>query len=138
MLLSLGNDMRIVMCLFLISSGIVLGESSEGMASSCKRVTEGIRDGERVTLRNNFETGNCWGAFGVIEATTTLSLKGETKRLFRICSPKGSTRTQYIAIFMAFLKRNPRKLNEDFWIVALDALREAFPGEPNPTPYVLR
>ena len=109
----------------------VLAESTEEMLSSCRRLAEANVANTEVELPQDFETGRCWGAFAVIQKVTALVIAPSKQPALLVCSPSESTRTQYIAIFVEYTKRNPRRLNEDFFFVALTALREAFPcGKP--------
>jgi len=58
----------------------------------------------------------------------TVLISRETKlRLFGACTPATSTRTQLIAIFVNYAKRNPQRYSEEFADVVFDALAEAFP-----------
>jgi len=73
----------------------------------------------------------CWGAFSVIQDETRW-IEETGKRQFGICTPEHSTRTQLIAIFVDYAKRNPSKYSDEFHIVVAAALQEAFPCRAQP------
>jgi hypothetical protein len=104
-----------------------LAESTEEMLSSCRRVAEGKVGNGDVTFQPDFETGMCWGAFAALQKVTNIALAPGKQPALGVCGPKDSTRTQDIAIFIDFVRRNPQRLHEDFVLVAYDALRAAFP-----------
>ena len=106
-----------------------MAESSEEMLSSCKKWADArVVDKDKVLMPPDFESGKCWGAFATIQSTVVLS-NGKT-RIHGVCAPPNGTRTQLIAIFAEYATRNPRLLNEDFILVAIEALRDAFPCAP--------
>jgi hypothetical protein len=47
--------------------------------------------------------------------------------VFGVCAPSESTRTQLIAIFVDYVKRNPKTMSDKFFFTARAALTEAFP-----------
>jgi hypothetical protein len=102
-------------------------ETTEEMLSACRPITESKVADARVYLPHTLEAGICWGAFSVIQDETRWADPQSGERHFGICSSEQSTRTQLIAIFVEYAKRNPSKYAEEFLNVALDALREAFP-----------
>ena len=126
--------MRLMLLLFIATAGLARAESTEEMLSSCGKLAEAkVQDGQ-VMVPQDFESGRCWGAFGVllnltrlIKIDETKRLQDDTKRILGVCSSKENTRTQAIAIFVEYARRNPSLFHEEFWIVALDALKAAFP-----------
>jgi hypothetical protein len=99
------------------------------MLSSCKVLAGDVRllGDNKIWMPTDFESGKCWGAFATLQAAI-VRIVGESKTpVFGVCSPENSTRTQLISIFVEYAKKNPRFLNEDFFTVAIRALREAFP-----------
>lgn len=96
-------------------------ESTGEMLSSCRELADAKVTGDKITMRRDYSTGLCWGAFGSLRAAV------RARSFFRICAPANSTRSQLIAVFVEYAKRSPQRLHEDFLDVALEALRGAFP-----------
>jgi Ssp1 endopeptidase immunity protein Rap1a len=127
--------------LALVTASLGLAESAEEMLSSCKLLADAKVSNGQVTLPKDFESGRCWGAFGTFQDLARTSMPRppalREEPVFGFCAPSSSTRTQYIAIFVEYARRNPKRLNEDFFDVALDALVDAFPCSP-PCAFCLR
>jgi len=98
------------------------------MLSACKKLADDTRvlDDGKILMPTDFESGKCWGAFATYQSMISLTTLDGKTRVLGVCAPANSTRTQIIAIFVEYARRNPRRLNEDFILVALDALRDAF------------
>ena len=105
--------------------------SAEEMLSACRdlpaaRVTDG-----GTSIPQNFDSGMCWGAFGVLQTVIGIVHVDERdktySRVLGVCVPSGVTRTQLIAIFVDYAKRNPQRYHEEFFFVVKDALKAAFP-----------
>lgn len=92
------------------------------MFSSCKPLTDAQIKGDTVVLPPGFESGMCWGAFSALQRLIVKAYDGQP--IFRVCAPPKSTRIQ---LFVEYARRNPQRLHEDFFDVAVDALRAAFP-----------
>ena len=113
--------------LLFLAAPLSRAETVEEMLSACRpiaeaRVSEGV-----VVLPQSHEAGVCWGAFAVVQHLTTWAEAKTGKRHFGVCNSANSTRTQLIAIFVEYAKRNPRRYSEDFSDVVFEALEEAFP-----------
>jgi hypothetical protein len=120
---------RFVLLVFLPLGAVSLAfaDSTGEMLSSCKKVAEGKVENGQAVFQPDFDTGKCWGAFASLQVVTNIIVPPGKQPTFGICGPKGSTRTQDIAIFIEYAQRNPQRLHENFVFVALDALRLAFP-----------
>jgi hypothetical protein len=124
----LARRTSLAVVLLLASVGTASAESTAEMLSSCKSLSEAAVTGDRVTVTKDFPSGMCWGAFAVVQrviATTYRS--GQTVFTVGVCAPTESKRTQLIAVFVDYARRNPQRLHEDFFAVATDALTVAFP-----------
>jgi hypothetical protein len=99
------------------------------MLSSCKKLADDVKllENDKILMPTDFESGKCWGAFATFQSMISLIYIDGKTRIHGVCAPPNGTRTRVIAIFVEYARRNPRRLNEDFILVALDALREAFP-----------
>ncbi len=109
----------------LFSGNIAIAETAEEMLSACRDVSKAeIINKEEASFRQDFHTGMCWGAFAVLQEISR-HVK-ENKRIYHVCTPPKSTRTQLISVFVNYAEKNPQRLHEDFFHVAMDSLREAF------------
>jgi hypothetical protein len=111
----------------LLAAAIGRAESAEEMLSSCRPLAKAKVLGEKVAFAQNFQTGTCWAAFGVLQRVSRFVDSNDKPRLSIGCAPANSTRTQLIAIFVDYVQKNPQRLNEDFVDVAMIALETAFP-----------
>src|ERR1700722_6548286 len=104
-------------------------ETAERMLSACKGVSEAkMTDDDHVQLPEDMDTGMCWGAFSVIDTAFRLAdvIKPATSTTPALIRPplkacfagKKISRTQEVAIFVDYAKRNPQRLHEDFFFVA--------------------
>ena len=117
--------MRLAFILLVFMACAAWGETAEEMRSSCGKVVEASVTEGKVALPTDFESGRCWGAFASIQRA--IAARSAGAHILRVCAPENSTRTQLIAIFIDFVKLNPKLMSEDFFITAVDSLRQAFP-----------
>lgn len=103
-------------------------QTAQQMLSACRALAKANVTAEGVAVPQDFDSGVCWGAFATIQ-TVIVHVRGE-QRLYRVCAPAPSTRTQLVAIFAKYAEDNPRRLHEDFFEVVMDGLRQAFPCPP--------
>ena len=83
---------------FIIASTLVLArpayaESAEVMLSACRPIAKAEITGDKVKLPQDFSTGMCWGAFGVLQEV--IRHMGDNKRTFKAearCSIFASTK----------------------------------------------
>jgi len=108
------------------STGIAFAEpiSTQEMLSACRDISKAETNGKTVRLHPNFNTGMCWGAFAVLQ--DTIGIVVDNKPFLGVCTPKGSTMTQLISVFVNYAEKNPQRLHEPFFIVAIDSLLEVF------------
>ena len=125
----------IALCFFLSIPAMADTEpvdlSAERMLSACRDVAAArITDGG-IVMPKDFDSGLCWGAFGVLQTVISIVHVNEEdktySRVLGVCVPSDATRSQLIAIFVEFAKRNPQRYHEDFYFVTKDALKAAFP-----------
>jgi hypothetical protein len=108
-------------------------ETVEEMLSACRPMTDAPVSDGTVHLPATYNAGLCWGAFAMVQRVITIAGDVETPiRLFGVCAPATSTRTQLIAIFVEYAKSNPQRYSEDFADVVFVALRQAFPCSASP------
>jgi len=104
-------------------------ESMEEMLTSCKLLAEAKVEGGEVSFPRDYPSGMCWGAFSTLQRVIVM-VDNNMRPYFHVCAPKNSTRSQLIAVFVEYSRRNPQRLHEDFFIVAIEALSGAFPCQP--------
>lgn len=102
------------------------GNSAEQMLSACKSISKASVFGKRVKFPQTFESGYCWGSFTTIQEVI-VNVDSRGNPVYGVCAPPSSTLTQLIRIFVRYAKQHPADLNENYFYVALHALRKAFP-----------
>ena len=124
------SNVCFVILTLVIFTGFALGESTEEMLSSCKAVSEAKVSDTTAAFPKNFESGECWGALSALQYVSRLvDLKGQP--LLPIgCVPEKTTRTQLVAIFVAYARDNPQLWHEDFVSIAMTAFKAAFQCRP--------
>lgn len=96
------------------------------MLSLCRDVASASVSGETVRIPTTFDAGECWGTFGTIQEIIRHLNKNE-QPIYGVCAPSNSRRTQQIAVFVQYAERNPQRWHEDYFFVAIESLRFAFP-----------
>ncbi len=102
-------------------------ETTEEMVSSCRAISTAKVTGDQVELPQDFDSGVCWGAFGLLRDVVTIADPSTDKPFLNVCVPAGSTRTQLIRVFFVYATAHPEKYQDDYFLVALAALHKAFP-----------
>lgn len=137
----------VVTTLLLVSgafSTMSRAETAEEMASNCKEIVQAkvLDEGDRgvaLSVPTDFSSGICWGAFLSFQSAITSYGYGysDGKRdssptpFFGACAVKAST-SQLVKVFVHYTDGHPERLNEDFFVVAVDAAQEAFPCKSAP------
>jgi len=104
-------------------------ESTAQMLSACRLVAQApVKEKEdSFFMPPGEDAAKCWGFFmGLQSAIVLIPSKGAQPYL-SVCAPPQSTRLQFVTIFVRYADENPQRLHEDVFLVALDALRAAFP-----------
>ncbi len=101
-------------------------DSVQEMLSACRPIAKADVISGQVMFPQNFSTGYCWGAFTSIQKVI-VHTDENWRPLYAVCAPPGNTLSQLIAILVAFGEKNPQRLHEDFFGVALESFRSAFP-----------
>jgi len=123
--------LALLACLIFFHSSMQ-AQTTEEMVSKCRAVTEAKIQGNALEFVQDFDSGVCWGGFGTLQ--TIGRFVTDEKRILNVgCPPANSTLSQFITIFVAYARKHPERLHEDFVFVAMAALREAFPCQ-KPTP----
>src|SRR5689334_11768961 len=104
-------------------SSAVFAETAGQMLSACKGVSEAKILDDRIQLPEDIDAGLCWGAFSVIDTVTNVMNPPNRNVIFEVCVPEGVARSQEVAIFVEYAKRNPQRLHENFFFVARDPLK---------------
>ena len=119
--------LRLFLLVFFFASGSksALAFSAEELLSACRLIAKAEVTGDYVRFPTNYETGICWGAFGVIQKVIVQA--DDTGPIHGVCAPSNSKLTQLISIYVAYAEKNPQRLHADFFHVALESLGNAFP-----------
>jgi len=125
-------NFRQVAGLLVISSSCLLakpcaGQTAEQMLSACRPITQAkiLTDGT-VELPRDFESGACWGAFGMLHQVLML-LDQNGQPVLHACIPSNATRTELIAIFVRDVEQHPEEYGKDFQIVAINSVFHVYP-----------
>jgi hypothetical protein len=118
-----------ILLVTLLASSATYGQTVQEMMSSCRTISEGEIVQDNVRFAKTFASGQCWGAFAVLQDLSRWV--NDVKRpketaLLDICSDAKSTRTQYIGVFMEHARRNPARWHEEFTPFAVESLSLAF------------
>ena len=112
--------------LLALGSKAALASSAQELLSSCRPIAKAdVRD-KYVWFPPTYQTGTCWGAFYVIQKVI-VHVDDSRLPIYGVCAPSSSTLTQLISIYVAYAEKNPQRLHEDFFDVALESLQNAFP-----------
>jgi hypothetical protein len=112
-------------CLF--TASLLHAQSAGAMASSCKQVVKAAVNQRITVLPRDFDSGMCWGAFVTVEQSVKPAAATKTQPAPGVCIPENTGRTRLIAAFIDFATSHPERAQEDFYLVARDALKAAFP-----------
>ena len=126
--------MRITRIALLLSCTLVIvcgatpssGETAEEMLSACRPITQAKVSNGSVDLPRDFESGTCWGAFGMLQKVLFL-LEPNGQRTLHACVPSDATRTELIAIFVKFAEEHPEDYSKGFELVAVDSILKVYP-----------
>jgi hypothetical protein len=118
--------------LIVFTASLSYAETVGEMFSACRPIVEAPVSNRQVFLPSTLDAGLCWGAFAVVQRMTSWVDAETKKHIYGVCIPASSNRTQLIAAFVDFAKRNPQVNSEDFLDSVLAALRQSFPCPVSP------
>ncbi|MBT3304876.1 MAG: hypothetical protein HN377_00165 [Alphaproteobacteria bacterium] len=111
--------MRIfIIALLLVWGGEALAEdysSANYNLPGCQDFVEGTK------VASDIEVGFCVGRVGGIWSMLTV--------FEEVCSPKGVTNKQIVQVIIQYITQRPARMHERFDLLALEALRLAWPCE---------
>jgi len=117
----------VLLVLFACSIKPLHADKTQDLLSRCRPLTHARTSGNSVEMKEDFESGYCWGAFATIDQMLMAYTPATKQPLFNVCLPNDHTRYQMISIFVLYAEKHPERYNEDVPWVAFDAAREAFP-----------
>lgn len=103
-----------------------LATSAQELLSACRPISSAPVTSDSVAIHQTFQTGFCWGTFQAIQRIST-NIDESRRRIYSMCTPEDGRLSQLIAIFVSFAEKNPQRLHEDGFDIALESLRRAFP-----------
>ena len=131
--------MKKIVMLLLLSTGFAVSsvhaQTAEEMVSRCRNMVNARVVDDKVQIPRDFDSGVCWGAFLSYEEAITYVgheyLDGTRSQIHRqffgVCPPSEFTITQLIKVFVEYAKSHPEQYQKDYFQVALNAGRQAFP-----------
>jgi hypothetical protein len=104
----------------------VPAETEEEMLSACRPITRAKVSNGSVDLPKDFDSGQCWGAFGMLHGVLFLNEPGDN-RASHSCVSEDATRTQLIAIFVKYIEAHPKENGDSLHLVAINPIIDAYP-----------
>lgn len=101
--------------------------SAQEMLSDCRSLAKAPVSDGKVQFAPTFATGRCWGSFLSIQRFTGLRDTNGKLILPAICVPPEIMLTQLVSVFVVYAEKNPQLLHQDYFVVAMNSLRQAFP-----------
>lgn len=119
--------------LLLLGAAAADAYTASEMRESCRQVVladagetfEGGR--QTIMIPPTFDAGVCWGGFAAFQDLIMLVIEGEDHPVLWVCVPQPTTRKQLVEMFYIFATSHPERGSDGWSVVALEALREAFP-----------
>lgn len=105
-------------------------ETAEDMLAGCRLIASASVTDQKVNVPADPDAYKCWGAFAVVEELTRYVTPSGSHLYVDICSPGSTPRTQLAALFVAYVESHPQRRDDNFTMVAFDALKAAFPCGP--------
>lgn len=102
-------------------------ETADDMLAGCRLIANATISDQKVNVPSDPDAYKCWGAFTVIQELTLYVTASGSHLYVDICSPGTTTRMQMAAIFVAYVDSHPQRGDDNFTMVAFDALKAAFP-----------
>jgi hypothetical protein len=102
------------------------GETAEEMLSACRPITQAKISNGTVDLPSDFESGTCWGAFGMLQSVLFLQ-EPNGERTLHSCPSSDVTRTELTAIFVKYVTEHPEDYSKGFQLVALNSILKVYP-----------
>jgi hypothetical protein len=122
----------LVFTILVVARPINAEATTQEMVSACRSITtENMANGE-VLLKQDFDTGHCWGAFEVLNKMLGLTDAKTGKAILFPCQPDHHRAAQLIVIFVKYADKHPEKLADDYFESALDAIGEVFSCKNTP------
>jgi hypothetical protein len=101
-------------------------ETAEEMLSACRPITQAKISNGTINLPQDFESGTCWGAFGMLQSVLFLQ-EPDGQRTLHSCPSSDVTRTELIAIFVKYITEHPEDYSKGFQLVALNSVLTVYP-----------
>ncbi len=106
---------------------LMYAQSAGEMVSACKQIATSKANERLTILPRDFDSGVCWGAFGTLKQSLEALNAGQRQVGSALSVPPDAPRLRLVAAFAEFMKSHPERDQEDFYPVARDALKAAFP-----------
>lgn len=119
--------------LLLLGAAAANAYTASEMRESCRQVVlsdagetfEGGR--QTIMIPPTFDAGVCWGGFAAFQDIIMFVTIGEEYPMLGVCPPVQTTRRHLVEVFYMFTTSHPEREDEEWTVVTMEALREAFP-----------
>ncbi|MEH3144509.1 MAG: Rap1a/Tai family immunity protein [Methylobacterium frigidaeris] len=102
------------------------------LVAQCKSLLRGAKvTGKQVDFRQEPDTVACWAFMGAVQDLAAVAESGDAPPLLRTCLPADGTLIQLVQTVVKYGNAHPAAQRESAGVLALLALREAYPcGKP--------
>lgn len=101
-------------------------QTAEEMLSACRPITQAKVSNGMIDMPTDFDSGTCWGAFGMLQSVLFLQ-EPDGELALHACVPPDATRTELIAIFVKNVEDHPEEYGKGFQLVAINSMIKAYP-----------
>ncbi|TNC13774.1 hypothetical protein FF100_11755 [Methylobacterium terricola] len=105
-------------------------QAAEGtvLVSQCKSLLRGAKvRGDQVEFRQDPETVGCWAFMAAVQDLAGVADAANQPPILGACLPADGNRLQLVRAVVAYGGAHPNALRENAGVLALLALRDAFP-----------
>ena len=103
-------------------------EPSAGqLLTSCEAMLRDMRTTPEGRVTVSRDRLQCWHFMSAVQDLIRIGPTGGGDTYLPVCPPANSTLTQHIRIFVRFAQQNPKDLNSSAGLIAMRALRDAYP-----------
>jgi Rap1a immunity proteins len=121
--------LRTLICSAMLMLAITMVRAAESDAYSANFMLPYCKD--YLSGSNTLDVGFCAGVVeGVGYMAAILEMTSSPGAGPPVCVPKGVTRSQTVRAVISYIEARPKRMDEPFWQLTLEALLDAWPCKP--------